>query len=117
MIRSGRAIVVPVINLAVTTAPTDVACAGGFISEMLVPHWILSDQDVDVHLPIPADFGVLEVFEVTRGATADPDFSVTVAGRTIDLENVRLSNAVPVRLFVLAMDEGVRAEVLAAATP
>jgi hypothetical protein len=117
MIRSRTALVVPVINLAVATAPTDVACAGGFISEMLVPHWILADQDVDVHLPVPADFGVLEVFEVTRGATADPDFGVTVSGRTLSLEDVHLSNAVPVRLFVLAMDEHVRDDVLAAATP
>jgi hypothetical protein len=117
MIRSRTAIVVPVINLAATTAPTDVACAGGFISEMLVPHWILADQDVDVHLPIPADFGVLEVFEVTRGATADPDFGVTVSDRTLSLEGVHLSNAVPVRLVVLAMVEDVRDDVLAAATP
>jgi hypothetical protein len=117
MIRSREALVVVLINLSVTRAPTDVACGGGFLSEMLVPHWILAEQDVDVTVPVPGDLGVAEVFEVIRGGTPEPDFPVTVSGRTIALEDVHLSNDVPVRLLVVAAGEHVRTGVLAAATP
>jgi hypothetical protein len=112
MIRSGEALVVPVINLAVSRAPTDVACAGAFLSEATVPHWILADQILSVTVTVPEDFGVAELFEVTAGGVADLSMPAVVDGRNIRMEAVQLSNAVPVRLFVLASNEGVRGHVL-----
>ena len=117
MIRSGEALVVPVINLAVSRAPTDVACAGAFLSEATVPHWILADQTLSVTVTVPTDFGVAEIFEVTAGGVVDLSMSAVVDGRNIRLEAVQLSNAVPVRLFVLASHEGVRDCVMEAMGP
>jgi hypothetical protein len=37
-VRGREAIVVPLVNLAVQTAPTDLGCAGAFLNEAVVPH-------------------------------------------------------------------------------
>jgi hypothetical protein len=117
MVRARNALVVIMLNLAVEHAPTDVACGGGFISELLVPHWILGEQFVDVLVPVPEDIGIVEIFEVERGAVPDPDFGITVEGRVISFQDVHFTDEVPVRLVVLAADEDLRSAVLDAATP
>jgi hypothetical protein len=110
-IRSSRAIVVPIINLSVQKAPTDILCGAAFVSEATVPHWVLKDQTLDMVVDVPDDFAVRDVFEVTADSAKDLAFSYVVAGRAFTVSDVVLSNAVPVRLFVLAADADVRAEV------
>jgi hypothetical protein len=117
LIRAREALVVPVINLATTDAPTDVACGGSLASESLVPHWVLASQQLDVQLTIPASFGVEEIFEVQPQQTVDVTLPVSVNGRVVTLGGVPLDNTVPVRLYVLAAHGGVRADVQAALTP
>ena len=127
LVRSRRALVVPVINITVATAPTDVLCGAAFLSEATVPHWVLADGVApDVVLEVPDDFGVAELFEVAvDGDVFDPaarlardvDFPVRVDGRTVTLQGVTLSNARPVRLVVLAADDAVRGEVQARLRP
>lgn len=126
LVRARRALVVPIVNITVASAPTDVGCGAAFVSEATVPHWVLGEAAPDVTLEIPDDFGVVELFEVAvDGDVFDPasrvvrdvDFPVRVEGRTVTLERVGLSNARPVRLIVLAADEAVRGEVLARMRP
>lgn len=126
LVRARRALVVPIVNITVAAAPTDVSCGASFLSEATVPHWVLADAAPDVVLDIPDDFGVVDLFEVAvEGDVFDPasrvardvDFPVRVAGRSVTLEGVALSNARPVRLIVLAADEAVRGEVLARLRP
>jgi hypothetical protein len=116
-IRARDAIVVPVINLAVATAPTDVSCGAALVSEALVPHWVLAASAPDVVVQIPDDFGVADVFELTDREVLDPSFGVAVDGRELTLQAVALSNDVPVRLIVLAADDAVRDAVRARLRP
>ncbi|MBN1770005.1 MAG: hypothetical protein JXB32_01995 [Deltaproteobacteria bacterium] len=126
LVRARRALVVPIINITVATAPTDVLCGAAFLSEAAVPHWVLGDAAPDVTLEIPDDFGVVELFEVAiDGDVFDPasrvardvDFPVRIEGRRVTLEGVALSNTRPVRLVVLAADDAVRGEVLGRLRP
>jgi hypothetical protein len=116
-IRAPDAIVVPVINLEHTSAPTDVGCAAAFLTEALVPHWVLADQLVDVTVDVPDDLAVHELFEVLvddSGEQVVPaPYAVTVSGREITIADLPLSNDVPVRILVLATNENVAAEVAA----
>lgn len=126
LVRARRALVVPIVNISVVRAPTDVLCGAAFLSEATVPHWVLADVAPDVVLEIPDDFGVAELFEVAVDGdvfdpaarlTRDADFPVLVDGRRVTLQGVALSNERPVRLVVLAADEAVRGEVLARLRP
>lgn len=105
------AIIVPVINLSHTSAPDDIACLTSFISEDSVPHWILAPQTLDVFVDVPADQGVVEVFEIEAGALIDVDEPVSVSGRQIRIDALELDNETPVRLLVLAAHEDVRDQV------
>jgi hypothetical protein len=115
-VRGQEAIVVPVINLAVETAPTDANClTGPFIGEANVPHWILGSQTLDVSVEIPTDFGVEEVFEVVAGQIVEvPSGTVSVSGRTLTVSGIGLDNDAPARVFVLAANADVRTKMAAA---
>lgn len=115
-IRARDAIVVPVIGLATSAAPSDVGCAASFIAESWVPHWVLADQSLRVEVTVPADLGVVDVFEMTPDGVADLAAPPAVDGRAFVLEGVEVGNDRPVRLFVLASHDGVRADVAAATT-
>jgi hypothetical protein len=126
LIRSRRALVIPVINITSTRAPTDIGCGAAFLFELTVPHWVLGTITPDISLQIPDDFGVAEMFEVAvDGDVFDPasrvvrdlDMPFRVEGRTITLEGVALSNEAPARLFVMAADDAVRSDVLARLRP
>ncbi len=115
MIRSREALVVPIIDLGVASNVTDTKCLGSLVSEALVPHWILADLNPSVGVIVPDDFGVVDIFEVNLDRTvSDPSFAWSVSGRTVTFAGVPLSNAVPVRLVVLAADLSVRDDVQAA---
>jgi hypothetical protein len=116
-IRSREAIVVPVVNLAVATAPTDLGCGTALVAEALVPHWILAASAPNVGVRVPDDFGVVDAFEITDREVLDLDFSLAVSGRVVTLESVALSNEVPVRLIVLAADRGLRGAIAARLRP
>jgi hypothetical protein len=112
-IRARDAIVVPVINIDTATAPSDIACAA-VATEGMVPHWTLRNATPTVTVHVPADFGVVDVFEVTDGVVADPAATFSFAGRDLTFAAVPLSNSIPVRVFVVAGAPGVRAAVAAA---
>ncbi|MBM4371019.1 MAG: hypothetical protein FJ098_05155 [Deltaproteobacteria bacterium] len=107
-IRAGDAIVVPVINLKTSAAPTDIACGAALVAEFLVPHWVLASHGPMVTVEIPGDFGVQELFEVRADGTQDMDWEYSVQGRELTLGPVPLDNADPVRVLVLAADPSVR---------
>lgn len=107
-VRSPDAIVVPVIGLATSAAPTDLGCQAALIGTSAVPHWKLAPQTLDVSVNVPADLGVAEVFEITPTKivdVADPK----VSGRTVTLGGVAVDDARPVRLFVFARTKELRA--------
>jgi hypothetical protein len=108
-IRSGRAIVVPVINHVSTARPDDISCLAANLAESSVPHWLLADVVTDVRVDVAPDTGVTEVFEVTGAGVVD--VAARATERTVTLPGVSLSNRVPVRLFVLAADAELRGEV------
>lgn len=117
-IRGPDAIVVPVINLAWEAEVTDIACAQALFHPETPPHWILADQRVDVDVVVPTDQAVVDVFEVTAGLEiAEVSYGLDTEGRRVVVPNVHLDNDVPVRLFVLAASETVRAEVAANLIP
>ena len=113
-IRSADAIVVPVVSLNTTAGPTDLGC-GTVLSEAAVPHWTWALSTQDLSISVPGDFGVREVFEVSpAGITDAAGVSTAVAGRTLTLSGVAIGADVPVRLFVLARTDALRARVAAA---
>lgn len=107
-LRHTEAIIVPLISLEAQSGPTDLECA----IPLANPHWVLADQQVDVTVDVPKDLAVADVFEIRSGTLIDP--SVVVNGRQLTLPGVALSNAEPVRLFVLASSKSLRSEVAAA---
>jgi uncharacterized Zn-binding protein involved in type VI secretion len=111
-IRSRDAIVVTVIGLNTTSAPTDPACAAAAVGGP-VPHFSLAAQTASVTVEVPPDFAVTELFEATdRGPGATPSFSVQ--GRRVTITNIMLSDATAARVFVLARTGQVRGELTAA---
>ncbi|MFN9809233.1 MAG: hypothetical protein ACK6CU_06340 [Deltaproteobacteria bacterium] len=113
-LRSQDAIVVPVVSLSTSAGPSDVGC-GTVLSEGSVPRWSWSDSTVELTVPIPRDFGVLELFEITPEGVRDAaGVSSRVADRDLVLSGVTLPSRLPVRLFVLARTAGVRTAAAAA---
>lgn len=111
-IRGPDAIVVPVINQSVVQHVDDPACLRAIFDPENPPHWIFGDQTVDVWVDVAADQGVVDVFELTLdGRIVDAAYSADADERTVRLHDVALSNALPIRLYVLAADDGIRAEV------
>ncbi len=116
-IRTEDALVVPVINLAAESEPTALLCAGSFVLESTVPHWVLGAQTLDLEVDVPSDLAVTDIFEVRNGELLEISVAPQVDGRTITIPGVELSNALPTRLFVLAADSSVRARVQSELAP
>jgi hypothetical protein len=112
-IRARDAIVVPVLNLDPTSGPTDLGCQA-ILTESMVPHYVLATRTTTVSVTVPDDLAVVDVFEVTGSGVVDPGVVPTAQGRNVTFSNVPLSNAQPVRLFVLASTKSVRTDVMAA---
>ncbi len=112
-IRAPRAIVVPVVNTDPLEAVDDLACLQ-MILDLVVPHWQLQDIVTDLQVAVPADFEVVDVFEVGLDlAVHTPAYHVDPQARRVHLDDVSLSNDMPVRLLVIAADNDVRAEAAA----
>jgi hypothetical protein len=113
LVRAREALVVVVINTEVKTKVDDTCNALKYVSEASVPHWIVADHKPDIAVPVPAEMGVLDLFEVRDRKAHDlTPAQVSVSGRTVTLKAVPLTNSDPVRLFVLAADHKVRARVV-----
>ncbi len=108
VIRSRDALVVVVINTLTTSGPTDISCGGALINELTVPHWVFAPNNPTIHVEVPKDFGIIDVFEVLHRETIDIRDSIDVLGRQITLNSVALDNTLPVRLYVLASEYEVR---------
>ncbi|MCA9297776.1 MAG: hypothetical protein KDA28_01845, partial [Phycisphaerales bacterium] len=92
---------------------TDDRCILDFIA-MTPPHWVLAEQETTVTVQMPGGSAVTDVFEITLdGDVVDAAHWTDSDARALQLRNVELSQDVPVRLFVLAADADVRAEVVA----
>jgi len=114
-IRSREAMIVPVINLAHTFAPTDDLCILSLFPPFDVPHWALAPQRVAVDVTVPADLAFAEAFEITLdGRVVDAEWSATPEGRTVRLQGVELSQERPGAVYVLAANPEVRAQLQAA---
>ena len=112
-IRSRDALVVPVIALRTTAAPTDISCAASILSESQVPHWVLAAQSLKVRVTIPDDLAIRDVFEVRGKTVVDPSEAIRLDARTIELGGVAVDQTQPTRLFVFARTKDVRANVTA----
>lgn len=111
-IRSRDAIVVPLVALATDNVVDYVACIEWIVALTPPPAWTFSAQTVDVSVRVPPDLAVAEVFEVeVGGGLADVAWASDGASRTLTLPDISLSNASPVRLFVLAATSDVRERV------
>ncbi len=110
-IRARRAMVLPVLNFATDNVVDDVLCLSSFINDGKAPHWQFSQITTDIAVVIPRDLAVVEVFEVLAGKTVPLDASALASTRTLTLKGVQLGEAHATRLFVLAADKQVRAEV------
>ncbi len=113
MIRSPDALIVPVIGLKTSKAPTDISCGTSLISEAMVPHWVLSDQTVSIEATIPDDFGIYEIFEISQGKISSLNVNHKTNGRKVIIENIPISNTVPARIFVFAKEKSVRQDISA----
>jgi len=109
-VRSRRALIVPVISLVTQDTVTDTDCAMAFTLESMVPHWTLTPATVSVTVEVPADFGVLDWFEVGWDGTTDLPYGVSVSGRLITVSGIPLDNTTPARVLVFAADDQVRGE-------
>lgn len=103
-IRVSDAIIVPVIDLASSSAPTDLGCA---IGQDL--HFAVSAQSVDLTVTIPDDLAYNDAFEVQGGKVLD--VAPTITGRTLEVTGISLDAMTPTRLFVFAKDGAARADV------
>ncbi len=110
-IRGPDAIVVPVIGLATSAAPTDLGCQSALLGLGAVPHWKLAPQSLDVSVDVPSDMGVTDVFEVTPGKIVDVS-PPKIAGRTVTLAGQAVDDARPVRLYVLARSKDLRGRLI-----
>jgi hypothetical protein len=112
-IRSRDGIVIPVVSLATSTAPTDTACAQAQAGLGAVPHWKMASQSLDVVVRVPDDFAVQDVFEISLGAGAvvAPASAPTFSGRSVTFAGLPFDQTTPVRLLVLARTSALRASV------
>lgn len=111
-IRSGDALVVPVITAKAAAPMLDEDCAYyslGLLEEE--PHWVLEDRVVDVEITVPDDFDAMDLFEVTPEGVVEITTPVLVQGRRIVIEDIPVSDAAPVHVFVLGRTAGVRADI------
>jgi hypothetical protein len=116
-IRSRDAIVVPVINLAYTAAPSDELCYLSLLPGFDVPEWILAEQSIAVNVTVPSDLAFVEAFELTLdGTVADAAWSATPEGRVVRLHDIDLSDARPGAVYVLTSDPTLRQTIADALT-
>ena len=102
--------IVPVINLAHTFAPTDDLCILSLFPPFDVPHWALAPQRVAVDVTVPTDLAFAEAFEITLdGRIVDAAWSATPEGRGVRLQGIELSQERPGAVYVLAADFRLRA--------
>jgi hypothetical protein len=106
-IRAREAIVVPILNEN-TTKTVDDSCNLA-ISDAAMPHFEFGSQSLDIEVPIPADFGLKDVFEITPTGPVDVA-NVSIAGRTVKVGGVAVDNTTPVRLLVLAATKTARTQ-------
>jgi len=100
------------VNLLDHASVTDVACGDAQVAGVpQPPHWVLGSQAVDVVVSIPHDTGIAAVCAVDASGTHDTAFVIDAAARTVTLPSVALDNDTPMRLFVLAINDDVRAQV------
>jgi hypothetical protein len=102
---------VPIVRLATSSAPDDVACAKIYVGSP-VPHFAFVTQTVPVSVRVPDDFAVDDVFEVAGGAVK-PAPTYAMSGRVLTFD-VTLGQTEPARVLVLARDKSVRGSVPAA---
>jgi hypothetical protein len=114
-IRSSEAMVVPVVNLAHSFAPTDLLCIQSIFDSSLIPHWALSEQRVDVDVVVPEDLALSDVVEIgLDGTVTDAAYSVDEATRVVRIHRVVLSQERPAAVYVLLADPELREELEAA---
>lgn len=109
-LRAPDAIVVPVIDLDVSSEPNDVECAKIFTGAP-VPHHELVPRTTEVRVRVPEDLAIGDVFEVS-GPTVKDAPAYTVVGREVRM-TVTVGPSDPARLFVLASSKTARAEATA----
>jgi hypothetical protein len=112
-LRSPRAVIVPVISLFAEQTVTDAVCAAAQGTGVPAPpHWVLGSQQTDIVVDLPEDLPLRALFAVDATGTHDvATFVIDPATRRVTLRGVGLDNDTPVRLFVLAADEDLRAVV------
>jgi hypothetical protein len=99
MIRGRDALIVVAIDIKSSTT---------YATTLLGTHWAIGDVTTNLDVTIPADFGVVDVFEIYNKAVTDLSYAHAVTGRTLSIKNVKLTSAMPVKVFVLAADASVR---------
>jgi len=105
-IRARDALVLIVIGLETSQEPSELRCLIGRNRP-----WQLATQTVDVAVDLPPDLGLADVFEVedaTVHDAASPPFRV---GRTVHLPAIAIDDATAGRIFVLAADPALRADI------
>ncbi len=117
IVRAEDVLIIPMITLDSSSGPNLVDCGIASIGGP-VPHWRLNDQDIDVSVQVPRDFPIQDAFEIlvddSSSRVVDLTYEATRTGRTLNFEDIPMSQSVPVRLLVLATDMDVRAEIAAA---
>jgi len=110
MIRSRKALVIPVINLKYTSGPNDITCLAAGIG--LAPHWIWAANNARVEVNVPRDFGVKDIFEVGCRQILDTEYGYQVSGRKVIFPSVPLNNDSPVRVLIMTSDTELRDSIL-----
>ncbi len=115
LIRSRRALIIPVISLASDAEPTDALCIRYQLgADEEPPRWIISERKISVELTVPDDFTIADAFEIADGKTLDLPYPAALNGRKLLLKDIGVNNSQPIHLFVFAADKKVKDEVIAA---
>ena len=107
LLRGEEILILVVINLANTGPLTEAAC-----QTQKDPHWKLVDAFPTITFDIPSDIGIEEMFEVRNGIISDINYaSIDKSQRKVTLNGIPLSDAIPSRIFVFAMDAGIKQQI------
>ena len=111
-IAGPEALVLMAIDVRNAGGPDDLTC----LTSRTPPHWLVADELANLGATLPDGLGVADAFEVTpEGVLPLPD-GARLDDRTVWLPAVALDAATPTRIFVLASDASLRAEIAAALT-